>query len=86
MEVRRQRRQLRRELRHRPLRVLQPAAGDDADDDPAGEGAGLAGKTVVCIITGSGLKDPERAMAEFAPELRPMPPDLPSVEREMGLT
>ena len=52
----------------------------------AREGAGLAGRTVVCIITGSGLKDPERAMAEFAPELRPVPPDLPSVEREMGLS
>jgi len=52
----------------------------------AREGADFSGKTVVCIITGSGLKDPERAMAEFAPELRPVPPDLPSVEREMGLS
>ena len=52
----------------------------------AREGADLVGQTVVCIITGSGLKDPERAMAEFAPELRPVPPDLPSVEREMGLS
>jgi len=49
-------------------------------------GVDLAGKTVVCIITGSGLKDPERAMAEFAPELRPVPPDLAAVERAMGLS
>ncbi|MEX1255350.1 MAG: threonine synthase [Dehalococcoidia bacterium] len=49
-------------------------------------GADLAGKTVVCIITGSGLKDPERALAEFAPELRPLPPDLATIEREMGWT
>ena len=48
------------------------------------EGADLSGQTVVCIITGSGLKDPERAMAEFAPELRPLPPDLTTIEREMG--
>ena len=49
------------------------------------ESGGLAGKTVVCIITGSGLKDPESAMAEFAPELRSIPADLTAVEREMGL-
>ena len=48
------------------------------------EGADLSEKTAVCIITGSGLKDQERAMAEFAPELRPVPPDLPTIEPEMG--
>jgi threonine synthase len=47
-------------------------------------GVDLSGKTVVCIITGTGLKDPERAMEEFAPELNPLPPDLATVEREMG--
>ena len=52
----------------------------------AREGVDLSGKTVVCVITGSGLKDPERAMAEFAPELRPVAPDLAAVEREMGLS
>ena len=52
----------------------------------ARSGANLSDKTAVCIITGSGLKDPERAMAEFAPELRPVAPDLPSVERAMGLS
>ena len=49
----------------------------------AREGTDLSGQTVACIITGSGLKDPERVMAEFAPELRPLPPDLPTIEREM---
>ncbi len=50
----------------------------------AREGADFSEKTVVCIVTGNGLKDPERAMAEFAPELRPLPPDLSTIEREMG--
>jgi threonine synthase len=49
------------------------------------DGLDLSGKTVVCIITGSGLKDPERAMEEFAPELRPVAADLSAVERELGL-
>ena len=51
----------------------------------ARDGTDLSGKTVVCVITGSGLKDPERAMTEFAPELRPIAPDVVAVEREMGL-
>ena len=37
----------------------------------------------VCIITGSDLKDPKRALAEFAPELRLVPPELAAIEREM---
>jgi threonine synthase len=52
----------------------------------ARDGAGMAGKTVVCIITGTGLKDPERAMSEFSPELKPVSVDVGAVEREMGLT
>ena len=48
-------------------------------------GADLAGKTIVCVITGNGLKDPERAMAEFAPELNAVEPELARVEEEMGL-
>ncbi len=51
----------------------------------AREGVDFSGKTVVCMITGSGLKDPERAMAEFATEMRPLPPDLRAIEREMAL-
>ena len=46
--------------------------------------AGLAGATIVSIITGSGLKDPERVMAEFAPELHPLAPDLTVIEHAMG--
>ncbi len=52
----------------------------------ARDGINLSGKTVVCIITGTGLKDPERAMAEFAPELQPVSADLASVERAMKLS
>ena len=47
---------------------------------------GLTGKTVVCVITGSGLKDPERAMEEFSPQLKPVKPELRAVERELGWT
>jgi threonine synthase len=49
-------------------------------------GVQLAGKTVVCIITGSGLKDPERAMAEFAAELEPVAAAVAAVERAMKLS
>ena len=51
----------------------------------AGERGGLAGKIVVCVITGSGLKDPERAMEEFALDLPAIPAELSAVEHEMGL-
>jgi threonine synthase len=51
----------------------------------ARQGAPLAGKTVVCVITGSGLKDPERAMTEFSTDLRAVPAEIDVVEREMGL-
>jgi threonine synthase len=52
----------------------------------ARDGIDLSGKTVVCVITGTGLKDPERAMAEFAPTLEAVSPDLPSVERAINLS
>ena len=51
----------------------------------ARDGVDLSGKTVVCIITGTGLKDPERAMSEFSPELRSVAAEVGAVEREMGL-
>ncbi len=51
----------------------------------ARDGVDLAGKSVVCIITGTGLKDPERAMSEFSPELKSVPAEIVAVEREMGL-
>jgi threonine synthase len=47
-------------------------------------GEELAGRKVVCVITGSGLKDPERAIDEFALELAPLPADIESIERAMG--
>jgi threonine synthase len=50
----------------------------------AREGVTFAGRTVVCIITGSGLKDPERAMDEFAPRTQALPADLDVISREMG--
>ena len=57
--------------------LLQIASSDDAH-------TALLGKTIVCIITGSGLKDPERVMAEFAPDLSPVPPKLSAIEVAMG--
>jgi threonine synthase len=47
------------------------------------DGLDLGGKTVVCIITGSGLKDPDTAMAA-PPELFHLPPDLAAVEEAVG--
>jgi threonine synthase len=49
----------------------------------AAGGLDLRGRTVVCIITGSGLKDPDTAMATL-PELRHVPADLAAVEEAMG--
>jgi threonine synthase len=45
--------------------------------------ASFAGKTVVCIITGSGLKDPETAL-QTEPEVHHLPADIEVIEREMG--
>ncbi len=45
----------------------------------AESGMDLRGKTVVCIITGSGMKDPERAMA-IPPDLVEVPATLEAVE------
>jgi threonine synthase len=49
----------------------------------AAAGASFAGKTVVCIITGSGLKDPETAL-QTEPEIHHLPADVEVIEREMG--
>ena len=46
-------------------------------------GRSFAGQTIVCIITGSGLKDPETALAH-EPEIHRVPADLAAIEREMG--
>jgi threonine synthase len=49
----------------------------------ASQGESFAGKTVACIITGNGLKDPETALLT-EPAVHRMPPDLNTIEREMG--
>ena len=46
--------------------------------------ADLAQKTVVCVITGHGLKDPETALTVQA-EMTDVPDDLDAVERAMAL-
>jgi threonine synthase len=47
------------------------------------EGLSLRGQTVVCIITGSGLKDPETAMGA-KPDLYHLPADVAAIEKAMG--
>ncbi len=48
------------------------------------EGLDLRGKTAVCIITGTGLKDPETAAGLAQGDLLRLPPDLPAVEAALG--
>ncbi len=48
----------------------------------AAGGLDLRGRTVVCIITGSGLKDPDTAMAT-PPDLHQLPADLAAIEAAM---
>jgi threonine synthase len=43
----------------------------------------LAGKTVVCVLTGNGLKDPDRAVALSGDAAR-VDPDVLAVERALG--
>ena len=40
--------------------------------------------TIVCILTGHGLKDPERAIKTFEPP-RPLPADLAAISKVVGL-
>ena len=49
----------------------------------AREGLSLAGQTVVCVITGNGLKDPDTAMSA-KPDLHELPADLAAIEKAMG--
>ncbi len=49
----------------------------------AAAGQDFAGQTVVCIITGSGLKDPETALRS-EPAVHRVPAELDAIEREMG--
>jgi threonine synthase len=50
----------------------------------AREGYDLAGKTVVCVLTGSGLKDPQTALDAITPALHRLPPDLAVMEKALG--
>jgi threonine synthase len=56
--------------------LLKTARSADAKD--------LAGKTVVCIITGHGLKDPDTALSVEG-EVIEVPAEQSAVERAMGL-
>lgn len=49
-----------------------------------GDGLLAAGKTVVCVLTGHGLKDPDWAIAG-APKPVVVPPDADAAARELGL-
>jgi threonine synthase len=51
----------------------------------AAGGMDLAGKTVVCIVTGTGLKDPDAAI-QYAKPPAVRPADVAAIERELGLT
>jgi threonine synthase len=50
----------------------------------SGQGLELSNSTSVCIITGSGLKDPETAMA-IPTEVREVPAELAAVEKAIGV-
>jgi threonine synthase len=43
----------------------------------------FSSKKVVCVITGTGLKDPDTAMKSAEPLLE-LPADLAAVERALG--
>jgi threonine synthase len=49
----------------------------------AASGKSYSGQTIVCVITGTGLKDPETAL-DVEPRIHHLPPDIAVVEREMG--
>ena len=44
----------------------------------------LKNKLIVCILTGTGLKDPDRAVKE-SPSLEALPPDIRILEEKLGL-
>jgi threonine synthase len=49
----------------------------------AQSGRPFDGQTIVCVITGSGLKDPETAL-EHEPQIHHVPAELAAIERTMG--
>jgi threonine synthase len=50
----------------------------------ASQGEDLRDKTVVCVITGTGLKDPDLAMTQTKTVLQETAPDLKSVLSVLG--
>lgn len=46
-------------------------------------GRNFADRTIVCVVTGSGLKDPDTAM-KTEPHMYQLPADLETIERTMG--
>lgn len=44
-----------------------------------------AGSTVVCVLTGNGLKDPETAIGRVADSVKPVPADANAIGRLLGL-
>jgi len=50
-----------------------------------GRGEDFSGKTIVCVVTGSGLKDTETAL-KGAPSFLELPADLSAVEKALGWT
>ena len=51
----------------------------------ARQGMDFKGKAVVCVLTGSGLKDPDTATHLAEPEMLELPPETPRVEQVLGL-
>jgi len=49
----------------------------------ARQGADFSGKKIVCIVTGSGLKDPDTAIKN-APSILKLPSDIKIIERSLG--
>ena len=74
-------------LPYRSARARFPGPGVQAElgGGAAGQRLDLSGKRVVCVITGSGLKDPDNAMKD-APAITELPADLALVAKTLGLT
>jgi threonine synthase len=50
----------------------------------ARDGYEIADKTIVCVLTGSGLKDPQTALESTTPIMFRLPPDLAAIEKALG--
>jgi len=47
-------------------------------------GMSFTGKKVVCVVTGTGLKDPDTAIKDVT-DIRHLPPDMEAIEKALGL-